>query len=430
MKISRLPGIRSYAPWAGAAIVAVFIFALTAVVWNLQRLQKDQVGAYQALAGNLSQTAMSFIIEKQSGNMFEFMAVLSRIPSIRYLAYWTGERCALRAGNAAGLDAHRLGFSQADTAGTQAGRFLYYDFPLPQHQAVFGVPGSFQIVFSLDELLSIKRNILAASVLSGAVLAVLVLLFLQLNRVHAQLKAAQRQKSEMISAISHDANGYLTVVKGKLDNLLLRLRRNLKLEDPEAHLALAAEYAEALARLLENLKDYENLVEGKMPVVPANERLAPLLESVRRGAEDEARRRRQSLALEDGAADVVVRADALLLRRVLQNLVSNALKFSPEGSAVRLRVESGEKTVRILVADEGPGIPRAAWSRVFEPYVRLQTAVKGTGLGLAIARSLMRLMGGELAVASSAPDTGTIFAASLPRSDESSPLGGDNRTGD
>jgi signal transduction histidine kinase len=219
----------------------------------------------------------------------------------------------------------------------------------------------------------------------------------------------------MISAISHDANSYLTVVKGKLDNLLWRLRRNQALENPEAHLALAAEYAEALARLLENLKDYESLVEGTMPVATGTEPLSPLLESVCHSTEEEARRRHQHLVLAELPAGCSVRADKLLLRRVLQNLVQNALKFSPEGSRVFLSVEPGEAMVRIRVADEGGGIPEAAWENVFEPYVRLSSAVKGTGLGLAIARRLMHLMNGTLGVEQSAPGKGTVFAVTIPR---------------
>ena len=219
----------------------------------------------------------------------------------------------------------------------------------------------------------------------------------------------------MISAISHDANTYLTVVKGEIDNLLVRLRRNLALEEPAAHLALAAAYAEVLGCLLENLKDYEKLVEGKMEVVLAAEDPQALLKSVRDSAENEARRRRQQVILEAAPAECRVRADNFLLRRVLQNLVQNALKFSPEGSCVRLWVVPEAERVRLLVADEGAGIPESAWESVFEPYLRLNTAVKGTGLGLAIARQLMQLMNGSLAVVASTPGNGTTFAVTIPR---------------
>jgi signal transduction histidine kinase len=69
----------------------------------------------------------------------------------------------------------------------------------------------------------------------------------------------------------------------------------------------------------------------------------------------------------------------------------------------------------VRISDEGCGIPGEAWERVFQPYVRLQTAVKGTGLGLAIARELMRKMRGDLTIVTSAPGAGTTFELRLPR---------------
>lgn len=104
-------------------------------------------------------------------------------------------------------------------------------------------------------------------------------------------------------------------------------------------------------------------------------------------------------------------------RRVLQvllNLVGNAIRYSPEGSRIELRLGRDERTVRVTVADEGPGIGEEQQRKVFEKFERLgRSGDGGSGLGLYISRRLARAMGGELTV-ESAPGEGARFTLSLP----------------
>ena len=111
-----------------------------------------------------------------------------------------------------------------------------------------------------------------------------------------------------------------------------------------------------------------------------------------------------TIRLESGTADMHVRADRLRLRQVLLNLLSNAIKYNSAGGEVVVTTErTARRTIRVSIADDGPGIAPAGLSKLFEPFERLEadgTPVQGTGLGLALARELMQLMGGSIGVES------------------------------
>jgi signal transduction histidine kinase len=119
-----------------------------------------------------------------------------------------------------------------------------------------------------------------------------------------------------------------------------------------------------------------------------------------------------------------VSADEALLRQVLDNLLDNAVKYSPGGGDVRLSVESADDVVRFRVADEGLGIPAAEHGRIFEKFYRLDPdmsgGIGGTGLGLYIARELVRRVGGRIWVKAN-EGGGSIFYVELPAA---APAGG------
>jgi signal transduction histidine kinase len=96
---------------------------------------------------------------------------------------------------------------------------------------------------------------------------------------------------------------------------------------------------------------------------------------------------------------LTVRADADALDRVLKNLISNALKYSPAGTCVRVRARRAPGVVAVDVEDEGPGVPPDDLERIFEPYYRVPATARierGTGLGLAVVKSLVEAHGGRI----------------------------------
>jgi signal transduction histidine kinase len=123
------------------------------------------------------------------------------------------------------------------------------------------------------------------------------------------------------------------------------------------------------------------------------------------------------LDLSGASDDVIVRTDEEHLVRIVMNLVSNALKFTPVGGKVVVRYRARRASVRILVWDNGPEIPRAAREKIFKPFVRLSDSEDGFGLGLAIARASARGLGGDLSVRSSGGH-GAVFILRLPWTQE------------
>lgn len=117
----------------------------------------------------------------------------------------------------------------------------------------------------------------------------------------------------------------------------------------------------------------------------------------------------------DVIRDVIVHADVAKVRQIITNLVSNAAKFSPKGSAISVKVGSTDDGARIEVTDQGPGIPAGDLERVFEEYERLDSDTKGMGLGLYISRRLAEAHGGKLEVSSS-DSVGSTFELLLPAS--------------
>jgi signal transduction histidine kinase len=113
-----------------------------------------------------------------------------------------------------------------------------------------------------------------------------------------------------------------------------------------------------------------------------------------------------------------VDADPDALERVLTNLISNALKYSPRGSLVRVRARAAARgeAVEVEVEDQGAGIPGDSLARIFEPYYRAPEAAdaaRGTGIGLAVVKALVEAHGGSIRV-ESAPGVGTRVVFSLP----------------
>ena len=118
------------------------------------------------------------------------------------------------------------------------------------------------------------------------------------------------------------------------------------------------------------------------------------------------------------AESSTIETDAGRLRQVLDNLLDNAIKYSPNGGAIELRVDEDDRWTRLAVTDHGVGIPAGELARIFEKFYRLdphQTrGVNGTGLGLYVCRELVERMDGRINVAS-LPGRGSTFVVELPR---------------
>jgi len=112
---------------------------------------------------------------------------------------------------------------------------------------------------------------------------------------------------------------------------------------------------------------------------------------------------------------VMLSGDETRLRQVVENLVSNAIRYTPPGGSISVTLAQGENGAVLTVADTGQGITAAEQEEIFKPFTQRDPEAGGLGLGLPIAHRLTELHGGRLSVDSSGPDQGSVFRADLPR---------------
>jgi two-component system sensor histidine kinase KdpD len=211
----------------------------------------------------------------------------------------------------------------------------------------------------------------------------------------ARLAEMDRLKSELVALASHELRTPLTAIQGFSE--LLATRPFAPCEVRRVADIMRAE-TERLGRIVADFLDIARLERG----LPLALRCAPLDPApVIAGAVDVFRRTRTTHRLElhvDGTLPRID-ADADALDRVLKNLISNALKYSPAGTCVRVRARPERGAVAVDVEDEGPGVPADDLPRIFEPYYRSPATARldrGTGLGLAVVKSLVEAHGGSI----------------------------------
>ncbi len=222
---------------------------------------------------------------------------------------------------------------------------------------------------------------------------------------------AERLRNSLLSALSHDMRTPLAGLVGMADNLMLA-EPPLGPQQAETAREIRAQ-ALRIAAQVDNLLDMARIESGEVRL----RREWQSIEEIIGGAARLTERLLQAHRVEtDVPADLpLVRCDAVLIERVLVNLLENAAKYTPPGSVVTVsaRAEPGE--LRVTVADDGPGLAEGERQRVFEKFARgaAGSAAGGVGLGLAICRAIVEAHGGTIE-AGAAPRGGAAFVFTLP----------------
>jgi two-component system phosphate regulon sensor histidine kinase PhoR len=241
----------------------------------------------------------------------------------------------------------------------------------------------------------------------GAVSGVL----LTLDDVTSQ-EALETTRQKFISNVSHELKTPVTAIRIAAENL-----QEEKLSETARSSAQSLlRSVDRLALLLGDLSELSRIESGALSLAPERLDLVAFLETLMKDLQPRGVARGVQLALAvEAPVGTTILVDALRLHQVLENLVSNALKFSPPDGEVKLSVRITDQGQTWEVRDQGPGIPEAEQGRIFERFYRAQAAKAkpGTGLGLAIVKHLCRLMGGEVTVESK-PGQGAIFRVMLP----------------
>ena len=234
---------------------------------------------------------------------------------------------------------------------------------------------------------------------------------LTLDDVTSQ-EALETTRQKFISNVSHELKTPVTALRIAAENLQEE-------ELPESARSTAQSIMRSVDRLtllVGDLSELSRIESGALHLSPVRLELSAFLEAFMGDLQPRASASGVQLVLDvEAPAGSVILADPLRLHQILENLVSNALKFSPPGGRVELSICLTTQGQIWEVRDQGPGIPEAEQGRIFERFYRAQSAKAkpGTGLGLAIVKHLCRLMGGEVSVLSR-PGEGAIFRVILP----------------
>lgn len=230
-----------------------------------------------------------------------------------------------------------------------------------------------------------------------------------------RFREADRVKSTFISVISHELKTPVALIKGYADTLL-REDAHWDRKTTRESLQVILEETERLNQLIDNLLDASRLQAGALHMEIGEVALDALAERVA----DRFRTQTQihQIAVHFPADFPIVKGDATRLEQVLNNLVSNAIKYSPAGGLIEISGRILPDEVSVTVSDQGVGIPLEEQAHVFERFYRgareRHQRTPGTGLGLYLAKAIVEAHGGRIGVKSN-PGEGAAFTFTLPR---------------
>jgi signal transduction histidine kinase len=267
----------------------------------------------------------------------------------------------------------------------------------------------------------VRRRTVNTFVLIGASVIALVLLFTyrtyrQKQEANELLTKLDKEKNEFLGIAAHDLKnplqtiiGYCQMQTSYFDKLskekILKQTNNIEITSAR------------MLDLVSNLLDINAIEEGLIKVNKEKTALFPLLEKITDGIENQASHKGIKVHLETTEKNIEVITDALLLRQIIENLLSNGIKYSPESSEVVLRCAKTNGRIEIAIIDSGPGIPADEQELLFKKFSRLSTrptaGESSHGLGLSIVKKLSDLLSIEVSFESE-QGKGSTFKLLLP----------------
>jgi PAS domain S-box-containing protein len=236
---------------------------------------------------------------------------------------------------------------------------------------------------------------------------------LELERQNDQLRQVDRLKDEFVALVSHELRTPLTSIRGYLE---LICEDETLTEEQTRFLETIDRNAQRLQRVVGDLLFVAQVEAGKLSLEYGDVDMSTVIEDALQAAEPSAAAK--SVALNVELADLpTIRGDRARLAQVLDNFVSNAIKFTPTGGSVTVATHVKPGEIEIVISDTGMGIPASELPLLFQRFFRAERAtaraIPGTGLGLAIAKAIVAGHGGRIRVESE-DGAGTTFRIVLP----------------
>lgn len=260
-------------------------------------------------------------------------------------------------------------------------------------------------------------------------------LYEEIKRNNQKLERLERLKSEFISIVSHELRTPLTAIKNSLD-ILLSGKTGILTEAMNKFLSMAKRNVTRLSGIINDLLDLSKIEAGKMDFKFEMIKITPVIEEVKTNLDEMAKEKNLILNTQVEDENAYIYADPRRLEQVLTNLISNAIKFTPEGGKVDIRACVTEakdinyveifdnefkqlkgKYLQVCVKDNGIGISQENLAHVFDKFAQIETSlsrkVGGSGLGLPITRQLLEAHNGAI-WCNSKPDKGSSFYFVIP----------------
>lgn len=231
-----------------------------------------------------------------------------------------------------------------------------------------------------------------------------------INDMAVELGAAEKLKNEFISSVSHELRTPLTAIKGWAETLQ---GGGMDSSTYEKGMNVIIRESERLSGLVEELLDFSRMQNGRMTLMMEKiDLLAELGEAVYMFS-DRAEAEHKFLLYEEPAMLSPVLGDINRLRQVFVNIIDNALKYTAEGGTVEITAKEQTGFIRVVISDNGCGIPAEHLPNVKKKFYKANQTVRGSGIGLALADEIMKLHGGQLDIESH-ENVGTAVTITIP----------------
>jgi PAS domain S-box-containing protein len=228
----------------------------------------------------------------------------------------------------------------------------------------------------------------------------------------SERREMDRMKNEFVSIVSHELRTPLTSIRGSLG--FIEGTMSQEIPDKARHLiGIAYKNCERLILLINDILDLDKMTAGKMHFEMKKENVENLVRNGIEANASYAEKFKVSFVSEQLDPSWTVNVDASRWHQAFTNLLSNAAKFSPEGSEIRISVTCENNWIRVSVRDQGPGIPEEFRSRIFSKFSQADSALTrskgGTGLGLNISKEIVTGMGGKIGFHSQTGEGATFW---------------------